>query len=146
MKIRRGARAVLVDRDGNLLLMRRYKKGETYVTTIGGGIDGEDRSPEDAMRREVFEEVGAVVGTASLIYVLTMPFNGVLTMQYFYLARVLDMNWDARTGSEYKGDKADNYQPYTTPWDATLADVELRPRELRDYLVQNAQALQELLA
>ncbi|GAB3400730.1 hypothetical protein GCM10027569_04910 [Flindersiella endophytica] len=137
---------MLIDGNGRLLLMRRYKKGETYLTTVGGGIDQTDRSPEDAMRREVFEELGAVVGTAPLIYVLTMPLDGVLTMQYFYLARVLDMNWEARTGSEYQGDKADAYQPYTTPWDATLADLELRPKELRDYLVQNAQALQELMS
>jgi 8-oxo-dGTP pyrophosphatase MutT (NUDIX family) len=145
VKIRRGARAVLIDGEGDLLLMRRYKKGETYLTTVGGGIDPEDRSPEDAMRREVFEELGAVVGASPLIYVLTAPFNDVLMMQYFYLARVLGMNWDARTGSEYKGDKAANYQPYSTPWNADLAGLDLRPMELRDYLVQNAQALQELM-
>ena len=56
---RRSARAILLDGD-DLLLIKRTRPGqEPYWVSIGGGVEPEDATLEDAVRREVLEEIGA---------------------------------------------------------------------------------------
>ena len=46
---RRSARAILIDDDGNLVLIRRTKPGvPVYWTTAGGGVEDSDASTEAA--------------------------------------------------------------------------------------------------
>jgi 8-oxo-dGTP pyrophosphatase MutT (NUDIX family) len=59
---RRSARAILIDDAGKLVLIRRSRPGRApYWTTAGGGVEESDASVEAAMRRELFEELGAEV-------------------------------------------------------------------------------------
>lgn len=50
---------VPIDRDGNLLLVRQYRKAieQVMLELPAGGID-DGESPEDAVRREMVEETG----------------------------------------------------------------------------------------
>ncbi|MER7009586.1 NUDIX hydrolase [Dactylosporangium sp. NPDC000555] len=62
--VRRAARAIPIDRHGQLLLIRRTKPGlGPYWTTPGGGVEPGDASVEQAMIRELREEFGAEVDT-----------------------------------------------------------------------------------
>lgn len=66
---RRGARVILLDGEGNLLLQRGHdldNPSRHWWFTLGGGI-GPNESDEQAAVREVFEESGIVVDPASLI-------------------------------------------------------------------------------
>lgn len=57
LRIREAARALVVDPDNRVLLVRFDFPARTVWATPGGGIDiGE--TPEDALRRELLEEVG----------------------------------------------------------------------------------------
>ena len=57
MRIRRAARAVVLDPDDRILLVRfTFPAGDVWATP-GGGID-EGESAEDAIRRELTEETG----------------------------------------------------------------------------------------
>jgi 8-oxo-dGTP pyrophosphatase MutT (NUDIX family) len=57
---RRSARAILIDDDGYLVLIRRTRPGRApYWTTAGGGVEVDDASIEAAMHRELAEELGA---------------------------------------------------------------------------------------
>jgi 8-oxo-dGTP diphosphatase len=75
---RKRAAAVIV-RDGRVLMVhersRRFGGGEWW-TLPGGGIEPGE-TPEQAVRREVFEETGLVVGAAR--YVLEMPYPSGMT-------------------------------------------------------------------
>lgn len=132
---------MLLDRDDRILLVHRVKRGDEYFPTVGGGIDPEDRTPEDAMRREAFEEMGAVVGPAQLIFLSTTPQPGWLAEQYFFLARVLMMDYEVRTDAPVRD--GERHDPYWTSWDR-LPELDLRPAELKDYLITNSLALREI--
>lgn len=139
--VRRGARALLLDREDRILLVHRVKQGSEYFPTVGGGIDPEDRTPEDAMRREAFEEMGAVVGPARLIFLSTAVHQERLAVQYFFLARLITMNYDVRSDPPVAA--GERHDPYWTSWNE-LADLDLRPPELKDYLVTNSVVLREI--
>jgi 8-oxo-dGTP diphosphatase len=75
---RKRAAAVIV-RDGRVLMVHeraRRSGGGEWWTLPGGGIE-DDETPEQAVRREVFEETGLVVTEAR--HVLEMPYPSGMT-------------------------------------------------------------------
>ncbi len=50
------SRAIIINND-KILLMHRRKNGEEYFVLPGGGIE-EGETPEEAVKREVYEETG----------------------------------------------------------------------------------------
>jgi 8-oxo-dGTP diphosphatase len=71
--------AAVIMRDGRLLMVHersRRSGGGEWWTLPGGGIEPGE-TPEEAVRREVFEETGLVVGDAR--YVLEMPYPSGMT-------------------------------------------------------------------
>ncbi|HEX9999022.1 MAG TPA: NUDIX hydrolase [Actinoplanes sp.] len=78
MSERKRAAAVIV-RDGRVLMVHersRRSGGGEWWTLPGGGVEPGE-TPEEAVRREVFEETGLVVGKAR--YVLEMPYPSGMT-------------------------------------------------------------------
>ena len=59
LHIRRAARALLLDPDDHVLLVRFEFPDATFWALPGGGLD-EDETAEDGLRRELYEELGRV--------------------------------------------------------------------------------------
>lgn len=78
---RQSVRAIVIN-GGKMLAMKRNKFGLEYYTLIGGGVDmGEEQ--ETALRRELHEETGMVVGAVRLVF--TENAGDLYGMQYVYL-------------------------------------------------------------
>lgn len=140
---RRAARAILVDEDDHLVLIKRTKPGTApYWTAPGGGLEAEDSSPEAAMRRELAEELGTEAGPALQVFFFSSPDGDRVATQYFFLARLLKLNEEARTGSEFKDPSRGGYEidRIDLRGDA-LAEVDLKPTALRDFVLANRTAL-----
>ncbi|MFC0042751.1 NUDIX hydrolase [Actinomadura rayongensis] len=91
-------RAVLLTPAGTLLLMKRLKPGQRpYWVVVGGGVEPNDASPEDALLREIREEVG---GSATILRHLHTIDRGD-ERQDFYLAAIDTWSAADRTGPEF---------------------------------------------
>ncbi|MGX1851125.1 NUDIX hydrolase [Streptomyces sp. NPDC055299] len=126
-------RAILITPDNTLLLMRRVRAGiAPYWVIIGGGVEDTDASREDALLREVREEIA---GEAEITRLLHQLENVQGETEYFYLARIGKWNFDDRTGPEFQRDDRGEYLldeiPLTTE---ALASVNLLPEEISNVL------------
>lgn len=142
---RRSARAILIDGDGSLVLIRRTRPGvPVYWSTPGGGIEDTDTSAEAAMRRELFEELGATATGASQVFLASGPSESGLKIQYFFVARLASLDLFLRNGAELADPAKGRYDPdRVTLLDdgSALAAIDLRPPELKRFIEANREAL-----
>ena len=139
--LRRSARAVLIDDDGLLVTIKRTRPGQApYWTTPGGGVEPDDPSREAAAAREVAEELGAVVHIGPQVFLTTAPRRAGIQVHHFFLARLIGIDQSLRTGPELDDPSRGTYELARLALD-DLADVDLRPVELRNFIIANTAAL-----
>jgi ADP-ribose pyrophosphatase YjhB (NUDIX family) len=140
---RRSARAILIDDDGYLVLIRRTKPGRAlYWTTAGGGVEDNDASIEAAMHRELAEELGAKATGAAQVFLISSSSVAGLAIQHFFVARLVSLDLAKRNGPEF-GD------PSNGAYDVDridlrgddLAAVDLHPAALKVFIMNNREAL-----
>lgn len=140
---RRSARVILFDDEGRLVLIKRTRPGQApYWTTAGGGVEDADASVEDAMRRELFEELGATAAAASQVFLVSSASPAGIAVQHFFVARMTGMDVAARTGQELLDPARGSYDPDRVDVrDGGLAAIDLRPPELKCFILANREAL-----
>lgn len=142
------ARALVVDDDNLVVLRRQLPYGrEPYHAIPGGGVDPEDASVEAALRREVLEELGAVVGSAQQVLVLrSRDWYGRRSIQHYFLTNLVRMNFADRNGPEFSDPTRGTYEeariPFTTEG---ILGANLNATET-EYLSVNCEALKEIAA
>lgn len=123
----RSRSAIILLHGENLCLIERKRAGRTYYLFPGGGVEpGEN--PEQAAKREAYEELGLLVELERLV--ARLSFRG--DQQYYYLARVVGGEFGSGTGEEMAGMEDSVHGSYTPVWmplEETLR-VDARPREL----------------
>jgi ADP-ribose pyrophosphatase YjhB (NUDIX family) len=142
---RRSARAILIDDQACLVLIRRTRpEVPVYWTTAGGGVEDDDVSVEAAMRREILEEVGATAAGASQVFLVSSRAESGVKIQYFFVARLASLDPGLRNGPEFGDPTRGRYDvdkvTLTDDGSALLA-IELRPPELKAFILANRDAL-----
>jgi len=142
---RRSARAILIDDEGHLVLLKRSKPGRApYWTTAGGGVEDSDASIEAAMHREILEELGARAVGASQVFLASFrsTLTGGLHVQHFFVTRLVSLDLALRTGPEFSDPARGAYDPaWVDLRGDDLAVVDLRPAELKAFILANREAL-----
>lgn len=133
--VRRSARAVLVD-GSDLLLIKRTRPGEKpYWVTIGGGIEPQDASLEDALRREVLEEIGARIRNVAQVLVIGDVVEGGIAIQHVFLAELDAGELAAPTGPEFAEPSRGGYELVRVPFtEDGIRGIDLRPTALAEFL------------
>lgn len=143
--VRVSVRALLLDDDDRLIVFRRFVEGRgVYYTAPGGKIDpGED--DETALRRELFEELGATAG--ELHYLFEAPATDRHPSAHrFYGTRLVSMDLSLRTGTEFSDPAKGTYDVERI----ACRSKDLRafpwvPPELALYLQKHADSLPALV-
>ncbi|SCL19831.1 NUDIX hydrolase [Micromonospora inyonensis] len=139
--VRRSVRAVLLDEDDRLVLIKRIKPGQApYWTTPGGGLESTDVSLEAALRRELHEELGAEADRFAQVFLFTAPVGDGVSVQHFFACRLRELNEDARTGEEFVDPSRGGYHLDRVTIDK-LPAVDLKPDALKEFIISNEEAL-----
>lgn len=128
-------RAVLVTPNDTTLVIKRVRPGiDPYWVLVGGGVEERDATREEALLREVREEIA---GDAEIVRLFHETQNARGEKEYFYLARIDTWDFDSRTGPEFartdRGEYLLEEVPLTTE---AIADLNLLPREISTVLRQ----------
>ncbi|QTD43427.1 NUDIX domain-containing protein [Sporosarcina sp. Te-1] len=116
--------AVVIEREGQVALIKRQKNGQEYYVFPGGGIE-EGESPEQAAEREAFEELGVNVAIGDKLGLV--QFNGT---QHFFRAVIIDGTFGAGEGEEYgAAHQWGTYEPMWIPL-KKLDSLDVRPSEI----------------
>lgn len=103
IRVENRVRAILVDSDNRLVLIRREKAGvPPYYVAPGGGVEPTDANFHAALQREMREELGGTVQIHRLIYI-TEAMRGpeLRVRQLYYLCRLQSINLADRNGPEF---------------------------------------------
>ncbi|MFF7991692.1 NUDIX domain-containing protein [Kitasatospora xanthocidica] len=136
-------RAVLLTPNDTLLLIKRIRPGiDPYWVIVGGKIESTDASPEDALRREVREEIAGEAEIVNLLHTIETDDE----RQDFYLATIEKWSFEDRTGPEFSQEGRGEYLLEEIPLTADALDaVNLLPQDFAAVL-REAVERGELLA
>jgi ADP-ribose pyrophosphatase YjhB (NUDIX family) len=140
---RQAARAILIDDDGRLVLIKRTKPGQApYWTAPGGGVDATDASAEAALHRELAEELGAEASGAARVFLFSSPSDAGVAVQHFFIARLKKLDESARSGPEFRDASRGGYGLDRIGLRGDdLVSVDLKPAALKEFILANREAL-----
>jgi 8-oxo-dGTP pyrophosphatase MutT (NUDIX family) len=142
--VRRAARAILLDDEGRLVVIKRTVRGRApYWVTPGGGVEPEDASVEDALHRELFEELGATAKVVRQVFLASGPKDAGIAVHHYFLARVVTMDLASRSGPELQEPARGTYDVEYVDLrdDDALAGTNLGPASLKAFIRANRGAL-----
>jgi len=130
------ARAIIID-DHKVLTIKRTKPNQTYWAIPGGGVEAGETN-EQALIREIKEEIGLVIEVGELLLKVnsTKPETFGQT-EYFYACNIVSGTIGSGDGPEFQANS--NYiGSYDFEWlnIQSLADIDLRPGAIKDWLMQ----------
>jgi ADP-ribose pyrophosphatase YjhB (NUDIX family) len=140
---RRAARAILVDGNDRLVLIKRTKQGqEPYWTAPGGGVEDSDSSVAAALHRELAEELGAATSRASQVFLFSSPSDSGVAVQHFFVARLTKLDESTRSGREFDDPSRGGYDLDRINLRGNdLASIDLKPTALKEFILANREAL-----
>ncbi|MFF7408802.1 NUDIX domain-containing protein [Streptomyces platensis] len=140
--VKRNARVILLDGE-ELVLIKRTRPGrDPYWVTVGGGVEETDKSIEDALHREVFEELGGTITTPQLVFLITDAMDAGIGVQHIFAARLSSIDLDARTGTEFAKSERGSYEVVRVPFTAKLVKaLTLMPSVLGEFIAANTEAI-----
>jgi mutator protein MutT len=95
--------AAIIIQDNTIALIQRQRDGRLYHVFPGGGIE-ENETPEQAVIREVKEELGLDVRVERLIAeVHYRRYREIRTQQYYFLVSITGGIFGTGTGPEMQG-------------------------------------------
>ncbi|MGH8886128.1 MAG: NUDIX domain-containing protein [Egibacteraceae bacterium] len=141
--VKRSARAILLDDQSRLVLIKRTRPGQDpYWTAPGGGLEPADISVQSGLRRELREELGAKAEGYEQVFLFSSPAGEGVSVQHFFVCRLVSLDMRARTGPEFADASRGGYDlDFVGLGDESLTAVDLKPDALKDFIAANREAL-----
>lgn len=136
MKERRISSRAIIFHEGNLILIHRKWKRKEYWVTPGGGVEG-DETLEEAVKRETREEIGIEINVGKFVMELTRESEERISEQKFFLCEYV--SGDIGSGQDAKmlaSDEKDFYEVVTVPIDQ-LSKINIVPPQIKKYILSH---------
>jgi ADP-ribose pyrophosphatase YjhB (NUDIX family) len=147
MRVDHRVRAILLDQENRLVLIRREKVGvPTYYVAPGGGVESYDASYHAALHREMREELGGTIEIGNLVYISeSMRGYDLRVRQLYYVCRLLSFDLSRRNGPEFSDPSRGKFHMEPVPLLPTsLERLRILSEDLKLFLIINAFKLADL--
>lgn len=139
-------RALIIDENNQLILIKRVKEGvEPYWVAPGGGLEKTDVTLEDAIKREIREELGAEISVVKLLRIEEFRLEEeVFVEQYIFLCELRTLTGKPN-GPEFNSLANGQYIRDMIPLDGQIIGrMNIKPDTLKNFLVNSAGKLRQL--
>ncbi|WP_344447809.1 NUDIX domain-containing protein, partial [Kitasatospora nipponensis] len=125
--------------NGTTLLTKRTRPGiDPYVVLVGGGVEDTDPTLEDALLREIREEIA---GEGQIERPFAELTNDKGETEHFFLVSIKTWNFADRTGPEFSRDDRGEYLLEEVPLTAeAVTTLNLLPHEIKTRLADAIKA------
>lgn len=140
LEIDRRVRAILLTGSGSVIFIKRIKPTgrKPYWVAPGGGVEDGDADLVATLKRELFEELGAVASVLETAFVLEHEKAGKQLEEHFFVCVLENYDLSKRDGPEFNDSARGEYIPEAVPLDETsLNAINIKTPELRDWMVRN---------
>lgn len=124
----RGAANIV--QEGKIALIKRIQEDETYYVFPGGGIE-EGETPEEATKREIFEELGVHIKVEHLI--AKVEYKGT---EYYFNADIVGGVFGSGKAEEFEMKDRGIYIPLWLPI-YELEKVNIKPYEVVESILEH---------
>lgn len=143
----RRVRAILLTPNKTLLFIKRVKphKPQPYWVAPGGGVEAQDENLQEALKRELGEELGATIQVVRRGFVIFHTKAGKDLEEHFYICRLLNYDLSQRNGPEFDDPERGEYIPdeiELTP--EAVNSIFIKTPQLRDWLLRHLPELHAL--
>ncbi|HDR3648650.1 NUDIX hydrolase [Bacillus cereus group sp. Bce001] len=121
---------VVIVQEGKIALIKRIRGGETYYVFPGGGIE-EGETPEEATKREAYEELGVHIKVGNLI--AKVEYKGT---QYYFNAHIIGGVFGSGKAKEFELKDRGSYIPLWLPIHE-LEKVNIKPYEVVESILEH---------
>ena len=147
MKVNHRVRAIILSSPGRILVIKRVKAGKPhYYVTCGGGVEDDDDTLEDALKREAMEELGARVRVLRKVLVIdTKLSKNFMMREHFFVCRLIDLDLSRRSGRELRDPDRGKYLPFHLSLrPSSFGRVDFRPTAVHLFIAEHAGGLARL--
>ncbi|MDA2597651.1 NUDIX domain-containing protein [Bacillus cereus group sp. Bc061] len=117
--------AAIIVQEGKIALIKRIREDETYYVFPGGGIE-EGETPEEATKREIFEELGVHIKVEHLI----------AKVEYYFNADIVGGVFGSGKAEEFEMKDRGIYIPLWLPI-YELEKVNIKPYEVVESILEH---------
>lgn len=122
--------AAIIVQEGKIALIKRIREDETYYVFPGGGIE-EGETPEEATKREIFEELGVHIKVEHLI--AKVEYKGT---EYYFNADIVGGVFGSGKAEEFEMKDRGIYIPLRLPI-YELEKVNIKPYEVVESILEH---------
>ncbi|EJR17875.1 NUDIX domain-containing protein [Bacillus paranthracis] len=122
--------AAIIVQEGKIALIKRIQEDETYYVFPGGGIE-EGETPEEATKREIFEELGVHIKVEHLI--AKVEYKGT---EYYFNADIVGGVFGSGKAEEFEMKDRGIYIPLWLPI-YELKKVNIKPYEVVESILEH---------
>lgn len=133
-------RAILLTENQEVVFIKRIKpnKPQPYWVAPGGGVESIDDNLEDALYRELYEELGANIDILEHGFVLEHTKADKVLEEHFFICWLQDYDLSKRHGPEFDDPSRGRYIPDFVPLSASaIRELNIITEQLQKWLLNN---------
>ena len=140
-------RAILLTDNKEVVFIKRIKpnKPQPYWVAPGGGVESIDANLQDALYRELCEELGASIEIVERGFVLEHTKADKELEEHFFICRLISYDLSKRNGPEFDDPARGRYIPDFVPLQTSaILELNIITEPLQKWLLNNLSYLRQI--